>query len=269
MTGTASTRPSGAGRDFDDTGAVIPEEPLGNGARPDRISDSRRDGAIRSVRQFLTFMARDPWWGFVLVCVETLLHLCFRWRLIEVENIPECGPAIVASNHVSPIDPFAIGLATTARRRSIRYLAAAEFFDPPLSGFMLRRLRMIPIRRGDGDLGALDAAVEVLRGGDLVGIFPEGGLGDGVTLHRGHSGVGRLALQTGLPVVPVAVWGTQRRWPRSGMRVDRPVRPKASVVVGRPIHPKGDPASPQDVRRLTDEVMKAIAAGLAAARSVS
>jgi hypothetical protein len=53
------------------------------------------------------------------------------------------------------------------------------------------------------------------------------------------------------------------------MRVDRPVRPKASVVVGRPIHPKGDPASPQDVRRLTDEVMKAIAAGLAAARSVS
>jgi 1-acyl-sn-glycerol-3-phosphate acyltransferase len=109
----------------------------------------------------------------------------------------------------------------------------------------------------------------VLRRGDLVGIFPEGGLGDGVTLQPGHSGVARLALQAGVPVVPMAVWGTNRRWPRSGVRFGRPIRPRASVVVGPPIQPSGDPASPQDMRRLTDEVMAAIAAALAIARSES
>ena len=219
------------------------------------------------MRRFVAFLVRDPWWAFVLVCVEALLHLCFRWRFVGVESLPESGPAIVASNHVSPIDPFAIGLATTVRRRSIRYLAAAEFFDPPVNGFMLRRLRMIPIRRGDGDVGALDAALRVLGGGDLVGIFPEGGLGEGVTLRRGHSGVARLALAARVPVVPVAVWGTQRRWSRAGLHLGRPVRPRASIAVGEPIHPGGDAASHDDVRRLTDEVMAAIAAALEVARS--
>jgi 1-acyl-sn-glycerol-3-phosphate acyltransferase len=197
------------------------------------------------------------------------LRLAYRWRFVGADNIPLNGPVIVASNHISPVDPFALGLAAVVRRRPVRYLTGAEFFDWPVAGFLLRRIRMVPIRRGAHDVTALDAAVRTLRDGEVLGIFPEGRLGDGLTLLPGRSGVARLAFTARVPVVPVAVWGTQRRWPRGGIQVQPPLRPRVAVAVGEPIHPVGDPQSQGDVRRLTDEVMAAIEGLVVTARSAS
>jgi 1-acyl-sn-glycerol-3-phosphate acyltransferase len=222
-----------------------------------------------SIARVAGWLSRDPWWALTLVLGQTALRAGHRWRIVGAEHLPERGSAVVASNHVSPIDPFAIGLATTKRLRAIRYLAAAEFFRRSLGGFWLRRIRMIPIRRGLGDRAALDAAVEVLHRGELVGIFPEGGIGDGPEVRRGHTGVARLALRAGVPIVPVGLWGTQRRWSRSGLRWGPPLRPRAAVAVGPHVGATGDPDDPADVRRITDEVMRAIAQQVTVARNAA
>jgi 1-acyl-sn-glycerol-3-phosphate acyltransferase len=230
---------------------------------------ARRE-ARASIGGALAWAVRDPWWAATRVLVESSLRLAHRWRIVGAANIPLQGPAVLASNHVSPIDPFAIGLAATVRLRAIRYLAAAEFFERPIGGFWLRRIRMIPIRRGRGDRAALDAAVDALRRGELVGIFPEGGIGDGDVVRKGHSGVARLALGAGVPVIPVGLWGTQRRWSRHGLKGGLPLRPRAAIVLGAPIAVDADGAEavgdPERVRVLTDRVMSAIADAVAAAR---
>src|SRR6058998_3487172 len=97
--------------------------------RPDRVRD-------------------DPWWWFGRATVEVLFRMGFRLRAEGVQNIPIDGPAIVAANHVSPLDPIAVALAAVERGRTIRYLTAVEAFDIPVIGWGLRRFRQIPIRRG-------------------------------------------------------------------------------------------------------------------------
>jgi 1-acyl-sn-glycerol-3-phosphate acyltransferase len=233
-----------------------------------------------TIGRVASWLGRDPWWALTLVLVQSALRLAHRWRIVGARSIPLEGAAVLASNHVSPIDPFAIGLATTARLRAIRYLAAAEFFDHPFGGFWLRRIRMIPIHRGLGDRMALDAAVETLRRGELVGIFPEGSIGDGDIVRRGHSGVARLALAAGVPVIPVGLWGTQRRWSRGGIRRGLPLRPWAAIAIGAPIavdppaadadRPREkDVLDPEHVRRLTDRVMGGIEEVVAIARAAA
>jgi 1-acyl-sn-glycerol-3-phosphate acyltransferase len=211
-------------------------------------------------------MASDPWWGLAIVAIESSFRAAFRWRLVGVEHLPASGPVLLASNHVSPLDPFAIGLAGVARRRAVRYLTSAEFFDWPVGGFLLRRLKMVPIKRGAGDTGALDAAERALAAGEVVGIFPEGRIGDGAALQRGHSGAARLALRTGVPVVPVGVWGPQRRWAGTGMVLRGPARPRAAIAVGQALMPLGDDTSQADVQRFTDDVMAGIERAVEAAR---
>ena len=218
---------------------------------------------------FARWMVSDPWWGVAIVAVESSFRAAFRWRLVEAGNLPASGPVLLASNHISPLDPFAIGLAGVARRRAVRYLTSAEFFDWPVGGFLLQRLKMVPIKRGAGDRGALDAAERALAAGEVVGIFPEGRIGNGDGLQRGHSGVARLALRTGVPVVPVGVWGPQRRWAGSGMVLGGPPRPRAAIAVGEALAPRGDASSAEDVERVRDDVMAAIERQVEAARLAS
>ncbi len=230
------------------------------------------DGRSRTAgAAFLRWLASDPWWAVAVVIVVPTLRTFFRWRLVGTSNIPRSGPVLVASNHLSPLDPFAVGLAGVARRRAIRYVASAEFFDWPVGGFLLRRLRMVPIRRGGRDVAALDAAAAMLGRGELVGIFPEGGIGPGDALRRGRSGAARLAIRTGVPILPVAVWGPQRRWGLRGPRLGGPARPRAAVVVGVPILPPGpDPDPPAaQVGALTRRIMSGIEEALAAAKAAS
>jgi 1-acyl-sn-glycerol-3-phosphate acyltransferase len=222
-----------------------------------RGGSRRYDRAVASTRP--DRWRDDPWWMAGLATVGVLLHITHRVRFVGTENIPAEGPAILASNHVSPLDPIAIALAASERRRTVRYLTAAEAFGIPVIGWGLRRFRQIPLHRGARDRAALEDVLSVIRGGALAGIFPEGGLGDGPELRPARRGMARIALATGAPVIPAGVWGFQVRWPRGGIRWRPPVRPIGVTVIGRAIESKGDADSQEDVTGLTETVMSRVA----------
>lgn len=214
----------------------------------------------------------NGWWRFGLAVVGVLTRLFFRPRFVGVDRVPGSGPAIVAGNHVSSLDGIVLGLATGERgRRMTRFLVAAEFFGKPWFAWALRLYRQIPLRRGEGDTGALDEAIETIRSGAVAGIFPEGRVNpdpDG-RLQPGRTGVARLALATGAPVVPVGIWGTQVRWPRGRIRFRRPLRPLLVLTYGAPIAPRGDPGSYEDLQAFTDLVMGSIAEQVREARGIT
>ena len=117
----------------------------------------------------------DGWWVFGIAVVGFFWRILFRTRIEGTEHIPSSGPAIVAGNHVSGLDGVVLALVTGSRgRRMTKFLVAAEFFHKLWCGWALRLYRQIPLRRGERDQGALDVAIETIRGGALAGIFPEG-----------------------------------------------------------------------------------------------
>jgi glycerol-3-phosphate dehydrogenase (NAD(P)+) len=151
----------------------------------------------------------------------------FRLERIGREHIPESGPVILAANHRSFLDPFVIGALT---RRPVYYMAKRELFERPWQAWILSSLGAFPIDRGRGDEHAMATARAILERGDCVVIFPEGTRIRKGPLGHPHRGVGRLALQTGARVVPVAVIGSENV--RRGWRI----RPrKVSLRCGRPL----------------------------------
>jgi 1-acyl-sn-glycerol-3-phosphate acyltransferase len=212
------------------------------------------------------------WWLFGIAVVGFFSRVLFRLRVEGADRVPSSGSAIVAGNHVSALDGVALALATGSRgRRMTRFLVAAEFFRKLWCGWALRLYRQIPIRRGERDQGALDVAIETIRGGALAGIFPEGTVNPepGAGLMRGRKGAARIALATDAPVVPVGIWGTQARWPKLGLHLRRPWRPVVAISYGEPIPPKGDAGSAADVQAFADVITDAIAAQAERARELA
>jgi 1-acyl-sn-glycerol-3-phosphate acyltransferase len=212
------------------------------------------------------------WWLFGIAVVGFFSRVLFRLRVEGADRVPSSGTAIVAGNHVSALDGVALALVTGSRaRRMTRFLVAAEFFRKLWCGWALRLYRQIPIRRGARDQGALDVAIETIRGGALAGIFPEGTVNPEpkAGLLRGRRGAARIALAADAPVVPVGIWGTQARWPRPGLHLRRPWRPVVAISYGEPIPPKGDAGSAADVQAFTDVIIDAIAAQAERARELA
>jgi 1-acyl-sn-glycerol-3-phosphate acyltransferase len=209
----------------------------------------------------------NGWWRLAVAVVGPLFRVAFRLEVRGAANIPPEGAAILASNHRSVIDGVLLALVGARRRRATRFLVAAEVFDVRMPGWVLRRFLQIPIMRASQDAGALDEAVRALGAGSLVGIFPEGRVNDEPEMLRGRTGVARIALAAGAPVIPVGLWGTQTRWPRSGLRWGLPLRPRVVVEVGAAVSAKGDVESPDDVREFTESVVRAIQTSAAHARS--
>lgn len=210
------------------------------------------------------------WWAVAMSTVRPLFHLGFRVRDEGLEHLPAEGPAVVAPNHVSALDPIALGMAVYRRGRLMRWVAAAEFFEKPVLGWVLRTFRQIPLRRGARDVGALEDAVRALRvDRSLVAIYPEGRVNSKPELLRGKSGVARIALAAGAPVIPVGIWGPQVRWPRGRIRLRRPARPVCAVVVGPARTYEGDPRSARDTARVTRDIMAGIREALDRAMEIT
>jgi 1-acyl-sn-glycerol-3-phosphate acyltransferase len=121
------------------------------------------------------------------------------------DNVPRTGPALLAVNHKSDLDPFFVGIAF---RRSLRYFAKAELFGNPLVAKAVTSLGAIPVRRGASDRQALESALAVLAAGDALMIFPEGHRFPDDEIHEFQRGVGMLAVRSGAPVYPVALKGS-------------------------------------------------------------
>ena len=170
-------------------------------------------------------------YAVVRVLASGLLRTWFRVRVSGTENLPDASAAVVAANHKSFLDAFFIGLAT---RRRIRIMAKAELFRGPL-GWVLLRLGVFPVRRGEADAEALETARQILDGGDLVIVFPEGTRVDEPdALGSPHHGAGRIALAAGAPIVPVAISGTSHLWLGP---VPKPRRIQVSFLA--PVVPEG------------------------------
>jgi 1-acyl-sn-glycerol-3-phosphate acyltransferase len=171
----------------------------------------------------------------------------FRMQRIGREHLPRSGPLLLASNHRSFLDPFVIGMLV---RRPVYYMAKRELFEKRWQAWVLNALGAFPVDRGAGDREAMDTARAILERGDCVVLFPEGTRVRPGPLGEPRRGVGRLALETGAPVAPVAVIGTEDV--RRGWRI----RPrKVRVRVGRPLHyPTVEHCSPTLAGAVTDRI---------------
>ena len=188
-----------------------------------------------------------------------VLGVCFRVKVEGRDNIPKRGPVILACNHRSFLD--SIFLPSVIRRR-VTFVAKAEYFDDPKTAWFFRGVGQIPIRREGGSASerALASATDVLKSGGVFAIYPEGTRTRDGFLHRGHTGVARLSLRTGTPVVPVGLIGTDEVQPVD-KRMPNLFR-RVTVRFGEPLAPERFGDMDQEhlaLRELTDEVMYEIA----------
>jgi 1-acyl-sn-glycerol-3-phosphate acyltransferase len=178
--------------------------------------------------------------------LKPFLLIFFHMSRIGREHVPD-GAVILASNHRSFLDPFVVGICLN---RPVYFVAKKELFDRPLVGWFLNCLGAFPIKRGESDEESVETAKQILARGDALVIFPEGTRIREGSLGRAKRGVGRLALESGAPVVPVAVHGTERA--RRGW-IFRPV--KVKVRLGRPLtFPRVESASRQLATEVTARI---------------
>lgn len=191
-------------------------------------------------------------WTLICVMVKIALAILARVRLLERENVPAEGAFIIASNHLSWID---VPLIPSYLSRPVIYMAKEETFKSKI-GWLVRFLGAFPVKRGEADRKALRAADEQLKEGNIFIIFPEGTRSRTHTLAQGHSGLGMIALRSGVPVVPVAVWGTEK--------IFKTFKPRVTVHYGEPmiLKPEGQKVTREDVDAVTAQVMRKIAAML-------
>jgi 1-acyl-sn-glycerol-3-phosphate acyltransferase len=192
------------------------------------------------------------------------VKLWFTWRFEGLENVPPQGPVIIACNHISYLDPLGNAYAVIKAGRRPRFLAKDELFKIPLVGTALRGAGQIPVDRARaGDPSPLKTATAALRSGEALVIYPEGTVTDmpDSTPMGGRTGTVRLALATGAPIVPMASWGSQAVWQKSGrgsLKFGRPVWVKAGHAIDLSAH--ADEREDRAVlRKLTADVMAEIA----------
>nr|WP_255312194.1 lysophospholipid acyltransferase family protein [Rhodococcus rhodnii] len=176
-------------------------------------------------------------------------------------NIPSRGGAVVAVNHTGYLDFLPMALAARGAQRRVRLMAKAEFADNAVLGVLMRGCGVIPVDRSAG-ADSYAAAVTALRGGDLVAVYPESTISRSFELETFKSGAARMALDAGVPIVPMIVWGAQRiaskGVPRSIGRHRYPI----AVGVGDPIPPIGDPrALTGTLRRAMRSVLDEVQSG--------
>jgi 1-acyl-sn-glycerol-3-phosphate acyltransferase len=195
------------------------------------------------------------------VTVGPALMLGWRPHVEGLENIPKTGGVIFAGNHLSVADELFLGASVP---RHIAFWAKSDYFTGAgvngwFSRTILNGLGAIPVNRGGGRaaLTAFDGAIPVLQGGDCVAVYPEGTRSPDGRLYRGRTGVARLAVGAGVPIVPVGTIGTQRVQP-IGQPYPMPFRGKVTIKYGKPIHTTGRADDRTSLRALTDEVMAEI-----------
>ena len=196
-----------------------------------------------------------------------LMGIMVKYRFHDREKMPQTGAVIITPNHYSNIDPVVIGVATWYLGRLPRFMAKASILRVPVVGWILRKSGQIPVERGGSTRSsdALMAAKELVTKERALIVYPEGSLtrDPDIWPMRGKSGAVRLALELGIPVVPVAHWGTQNLMARYSKKLNVFPRHTVDVKVGDPVDLSEFAGKPLDNKTLTaatTKVMDAITA---------
>lgn len=201
--------------------------------------------------------------------------LMARYRYTPSSSLPKDGPYILAPNHYSEIDPIAMGAAVWHLGRLPRFMAKASLFKVPVLGKLMRATGQVPVERDGGARaaggGALGAAAQLIEQNAGVIVYPEGTLTRDPDLWpmRGKSGAVRLALESGIPLIPVAHWGTQQIMPRYGKKLHPFPRKTIEVAVGEPLDLskyQGEHIDQKAINAATADLMAAITELLAGLR---
>ncbi|PWI19389.1 1-acyl-sn-glycerol-3-phosphate acyltransferase [Streptomyces sp. Act143] len=215
------------------------------------------------------------WYRLAAAIVKPILFVFVRRHWRGYEHIPAEGGFITVVNHISYLDPLTYGHFQYQSGRPARLLAKASLFGIPFVGLMLRRTGQIPVHRGTADAAlALRDAVDAVSRGECVAIYPEGTVtrDPGMWPTAGKTGAARIALTTGVPVIPVAQWGAHRIVPpyaRGGpgdRRLRLVPRTPVHVVAGPPVdlsRHEGRPLTSDVLKEATEDIMAAITALLA------
>jgi 1-acyl-sn-glycerol-3-phosphate acyltransferase len=186
---------------------------------------------------------RDLTYPTVIVAARTAFRLLGqRFQLTGTEHVPRSGGVLLACNHIGYVDFVYGGFAAHPSRRLVRFMAKREIFDHSIGGPVMRSMHHIEVDRGEG-LASFRTAVDYLRAGEAVGIFPEATISRSFELKEFKTGAVRIAAAAGVPVVPVTMWGTQRMMTKDHPR-DLSRGKTIAISVGEPLHPTGaDPVA--------------------------
>jgi 1-acyl-sn-glycerol-3-phosphate acyltransferase len=160
--------------------------------------------------------------------VLTPLTLClYRVKAIDKQNVPKRGALVLAPNHFSQLDHFFVGVWL---KRKVRFMAKSQLFGPPVLTFIFKHGGVFPVRRGHRDEEAFKTAYELIDQGEMLLVYAEGGRSRSGALGEPKPGIGRIALESGVPIVPVAIFGSAeaRRWKRFRF-------PKITIQFGPPL----------------------------------
>ncbi|SMO42016.1 lysophospholipid acyltransferase family protein [Melghirimyces algeriensis] len=175
-----------------------------------------------------------------------LFRLFYRWEIEGVKHIPSQGPVVICCNHINNLDPPIVGAAAN---RPVRFMAKEELFKVPVLSFLLRRFGAFPVKRGSTDKRALKSALEVLKQGEVLGVFPEGTRSRDGSLGKAHNGASFIALKGKAKVVPAAVIGPYR------------IFQKVRIVFGPPVdleNFQNQQWTSHTLREATDQIMAEI-----------
>ena len=187
---------------------------------------------------------------FTYFFTKFLSFVFFPRTVKGFENVPKEGAYILASNHISNIDPPIMGISTPRR---LHFMAKVELFKNPLVGWWLKKLWAFPIKRGESDFGALKAALKFLKNGFPVLVFPEGTRRIGDELIKPQVGVGFLALKSDVPIVPVFVKGSNIVMPPGAKFFKRSL---VTVTYGKPFSVSNQPSYEAASQKILEEIYK-------------
>lgn len=198
----------------------------------------------------------DISYPLVIAAAKTWFRLGdLRINMSGQEHIPRTGGALLAINHLSYVDYIMAGFPAVERGRLTRFMAKREVFDHPVGGPVMRSFHHLSIDRAAGDAG-MKEAVERLRGGEVVGIFPEATISRSFLIKDLKTGAVRIAAEAGVPLIPIVLWGTQRIMTK-GQKVDLSRHRTIGIEVGPPLPVTGgDPvAETAELRRRMESML--------------